>query len=250
MIDVHSHILPAFDDGAKDETTALQMLASSAAMGVTEIVSTSHCYPYSSEDAEGFLKRRDEAYERLLEKAAEINAEIPRIRLGCELHLTCDLSQMQSLNKLCISGTDYLLLEMPSSPWSDTILDIVYKLSISGIRPIIAHMERNLDQKREFLSAIFSLDVLFQINAESLGISKLKKPIDKLFENKLVHMVGSDMHNMTSRKPNMSSAEKYIKKRYGAECWEYLMANAKAVLENRYISFRAMRSFKKKGLFG
>ncbi len=250
MIDFHSHILPDFDDGAANEEMSLQMLAASAAMGVTEIVSTSHCYPYSSEDAEKFLTGRGEAYSRLMKKAAESRAEIPRIRLGCELHLTCDLSIMKSLRKLCIEGTDYILLEMPMSPWNDKVLDDVYKLSISGVRPVIAHMERNFGQSKEHLNTLYSFDVLFQVNAGSFGITSLKKEIDKLFENKLIHVIGSDMHNMTTRKPNMADAEKYIKKRYGAGCWEYLTANARDILQNKNIPYRSMKSFKKKGLFG
>ncbi len=247
--DFHSHILPAFDDGARDTKTALAMIDKSAGMGVDRIVSTSHCYPYSDGDIEEFLDMRSAAFERLKTEAAASGTVLPEIRLGSEVHLTCDLTSLSLIKELCIEGTKYMLLEMPSSKWNDTVIDVVYKLSISGIKPIIAHMERNLGQSAELVNALCDLDVLIQINASSFGIAALKKEIDGMFLRGLIHIIGTDMHNLDTRKPDMDRAEKYIKKRYGTECWEYLMNNAGTILSGGELSYRDIKVFKKKGIF-
>lgn len=250
ITDFHSHILPAFDDGASNADIALKMIEASMKMGVERIVSTSHCYPYSDGDIKEFLDMRDAAFSRLKAAADENGMLIPDIHLGCEVHLTCDLTRLRSADKLCVEGTNYMLLEMPSSNWTDNVIDNVYKLTISGIKPIIAHMERNLAQKNELVEALCDLDVLIQINSSSFGVPSLKKYIDRMFAQGFIHIIGTDMHNMDTRRPNIDKAEKYIKRRYGKECWDYLMNNAEIVLSGRELSYKAIKNFKKKGIFG
>ena len=238
MIDFHSHIMPAFDDGASDADTSLKM--------INTIVSTSHCYPCSSADIDKFLSERERAYDELMAAAQNSGVDMPEIRLGCEVHLTCDLTRLRGIEKLCIDKTGYMLVEMPSSNWNDNTIDYIYKLSISGIKPIIAHAERNIAQKSELLSALYTLDILIQINAESFGAAPLKKFIDNMMKNKMIHIIGTDMHNLNTRHPNMDKAKKYIIKRYGAECWSYLMRNADIILEGEELYYRDLMSFKKK----
>lgn len=250
VADFHSHILPEFDDGAENSDMSLKMIEESRKMGVTDIVSTSHCYPIKNSDIKDFIADRAVSFGKLKDAANAAGAELPEIHLGCEVHLTCDLMKFSSIKSLCIEGTDYMLLEMPSSPWSDNTIDNVYKLTISGIHPIIAHAERNLSQKAELLNSLYDLDILIQINAVSFGIPQLKKFIDKMFSSGMIHVVGTDMHNITSRAPNIERARKYICKRYGSNCWEYLMRNASTILSGKTLSYREFEGFGKKRLFG
>lgn len=246
IIDFHSHIIPAFDDGAADAEMSLKMLQKSRAQGVDTVVSTSHCYPYSNHDVTDFLKGRREGYSVI--KSAAQSADIPQIILGSEVHLTCDLTRFRDIKRLCIGETDYMLVEMPVSKWNDTTIDMIYKLSISGIKPIIAHAERNIMQDKELLNNLYMLDVLFQVNAESFVMPVFKKFINNMLRSKLLHIVGTDMHNMTTRAPNMDIAVKSIDKRFGPECRDYLMTNAHTILSGGEISYRDMRAFSKKSL--
>ena len=249
ITDFHSHILPSFDDGAADTETAIKMLTLSKSMGVSCVVSTSHCYPCSSEDIDKFLDGRERAYSKLMDAIAASGADVPEIRLGCEVHLTCDLTGFRDVERLCVDGTSYMLLEMPASKWTDNTIDNVYKLSISGIKPIIAHAERNIKQNEDLLNSLYMLDILIQINAGSFGVPTLKKFIDKMMKNKMIHIIGTDMHNLTSRRPVMDNAEKYIKKRFGGECWNYLMRNAGIILEGDELAYRDLRGFSRKSIF-
>lgn len=249
IIDFHSHIMPAFDDGANDAEMSIQMLRKSLGQGVETVVSTSHCYPMSGHDIERFIKKRQEAYNVLMEAVREQNAEIPRLVPAAEVHLSCDLANLRGIEQLCIGDTDYMLVEMPASMWTDEVIDRVYKLSISGIKPIIAHAERNIAQKDELLNALYMLDILIQVNAESFAMPVYKKFIGKMMKDKLIHIVGSDMHNLTTRPPDMEKAQKAITKRFGPECWEYLMHNAETVLSERELSYRELRSFTPQSIF-
>ena len=249
MIDFHSHILPAVDDGAKDMDISLKMLEISKKSGVNTVVSTSHCYPYSSVDINSFLLKRDEAFLRLIREANERNADIPEIVLASEVHLSRDISKMRGLEKLCIKGTKYLLLEMPSSPWTDSVIEWVYKILLMGITPIIAHDERNIPQKDSMKRMLYDLDVLIQVNAEAFSISSAKKYTNIMIEQGMLHVVGSDMHNCEKRPPCMGKAKKYITKRFGEDCWKYLMNNAAAIVGGEVLSYRSMKGFKKKSLF-
>ena len=242
MIDFHSHILPAIDDGAKDVSVSEKMLAKSKESGVSDIVLTSHCYPRTEHDIERFLAKRAQAFE--IFPKTSIN-----LYKGCEVHLTTDITRFKNSRKLCIENANYMLLEMPVSPWRDEDIENVYKLTIMGIIPVIAHNERNSHQKLAVRNALCDLDVLIQINAPSLSEKCFKKEIDRLMSAGMVHVIGTDMHNLTSRPPCMDKAVKVIKKRYGDECVDYLEENARRILNGEEISYRDFKAFKKKTLF-
>ncbi len=246
VIDFHSHVLHGIDDGAKDMSISSNMLRKSYDMGVEGIVFTSHCYPTSSRDVEKFLKKREQQLEYY-------NLEFENVpkfyKRGCEVHLTGDISRISNIRELCIENTDYMLLEMPMKMWTDETVENVYKLTLMGIKPIIAHDERNMHQKMELRNALYDQDVLIQINAPSLSMKEYKKEIDRLFAIGMAHVIGTDMHNLTSRPPCMDKAKKIIKNRYGLECWEYLHNNSTRILGGETISYRDFKSFKKRGIF-
>ena len=249
ITDFHSHIMPAFDDGAKDVEMSIAMLEKSYEQGVRTVVSTSHCYPASGNDIDRFIEKRQEAYDQLMEAVDRGGVKLPRLIPAAEVHLSCDLARLRGIERLCIGNTAYMLVEMPASMWTDDTIDLVYKLSISGIKPIIAHTERNLAQNDEMLNALYMLDVLFQVNAESFAMPVYKKFIGNMMKNKLIHIVGTDMHNLTTRPPDMDKAKKAITKRFGTECWEYLMRNAEVVLSGEELSYRMLHAFSPKSIF-
>lgn len=249
IIDFHSHIMPSFDDGAKDAAMSIEMLVKSLDQSVDTVVSTSHCYPTSGRDIDNFIDGRRAAYVQLKDAVSERGIRIPEVVAGAEVHLSCDLTRLRGIDRLCIYGTNYMLVEMPSSKWTDETIDRVYKLSISGIKPIIAHIERNLIQDKELLNSLYMLDVLFQVNTESFCMPVFRKFIKKMMKDKLIHIIGTDMHNLDKRPPNMCKAQRAITKTYGQECWEYFMSNARTVLSGRELSYRDFRSFSTKSIF-
>lgn len=249
MIDLHSHILPEFDDGAKSVEESLEMLRESKRQGVDKIVSTSHCYPKREGSIRGFLNDRAEALAWLKEEIAKSGEDLPEIYAGCELNICRDFTEDDGLKELCIEGTDYLLLEMPYEPWSESVIEVVYKTTLKGIRPVMAHIDRFLYQKPEMLNALFELDVLYQVNAEAFMDRHMIKQVEGLFDAGRANFIGTDMHNLGSRKPCMGEARERILKYFGEDYWKYLENNNSLILQNLELNPFAHRKLNKKTLF-
>ena len=250
MIDVHSHILPDFDDGAKNTEVALAMLRESKKQGIDTVISTSHCYPRHSYVIDDFLHDRRLAFEELKAAMEESGEEPPEVRLGCELNLCRDISDDDRLPLLCAEGTPYLLLEMPYTPWSEWHVEAVYKMTLrDDIIPVMAHIDRFLDQNKNLLNQLFELDVLYQVNAESFLVKQMTKGLDMLFDTGRIHFLGSDMHNMGDRKPNIGAAAEKIIKNYGEDHLRYLEENNRRLAAGEEIDAFGARSLTKKTFF-
>ena len=234
VIDFHAHVLPGIDDGAQDIATSLAILDTELHDGVDMIIATPHYYP-EEQSVEDFLAARDKSYTKLIH-AAEDKA-IPSIKLGAEVYYSPILCNLPNLHDLCIDGTDYLLLELPYQELSPKLIDGISKLIYSSnVIPIIAHAERYLNYTSlESLEEILEMDVLAQVNASSLASMSTRKTAIKLIKNNYIHLIGTDVHNLTSRPPQMKEAEKVLTKKVSKNVFNYFMRNAKMVLANRDI---------------
>lgn len=232
MIDFHSHFLPKVDDGAQNLEESLEMLATSKKSGVDTIISTSHCYAFGGErDIKHFLEKRNSAYTQVLNAVCADSASYPEIVLGCEVHLVPNLSTFPSLPLLCIENTDYILIEMPSSDWKDDDFEEIYRITKLGLKPVIAHIDRYFDKEDKF-SDLFSLNLLFQANAESFLTRDLRKRLYGLFRKDALHIVGSDMHGTVSRPPNLAEAYAVIENKFGKIYADYLGFASRKILKN------------------
>jgi len=212
---MHGHFLPGMDDGCKTAEEAVRVLKSSYAQGVRRMFATPHYYPV--ETIESFLERREKSW-RVLADAIKDEEDIPRICLGAEVAYRPGLGYTAGLDRLCLGASRYLLLEMPFHRWNREILRDIRNMSAAcGIVPVIAHIERylNMDQK-ELLNSLLEMDVLVQMNAECLLDAGTRRTGRKLLKDGIVHLLGTDCHNMSSRAPNMGKAVEYLcKKRMG-----------------------------------
>lgn len=245
MIDFHAHILPNLDDGAKSYEIALDMLRESRMQGVSLIISTSHCYPRGEESVDRFIQRRDERLSVLREHIAAASGEFPDVKSGCELNLYCDISKYQNLRPLCIEGTNYLLVEMPYTPWEEWIYDCIYTLSLRGLQPVIAHIDRYLDRSGQELSSLFDVAPFYQVNAEALLSRRARIRLAQLFRTGRAHILGSDMHNLHTRRPRIKEAAEILASRFGPEYLDYISKNAESVIQNRPINQDACRMLPK-----
>ncbi|MDO5396465.1 MAG: hypothetical protein Q4G33_00915 [bacterium] len=250
MVDVHSHILPHFDDGAATTKISMEMLRESKRQGVDKIISTSHCYPRTGRSINEFIYDRTESLVHLKYEIEKSGEDLPRIYSGCELNLSRDISDDAHLRELCTEGTDYLLLEMPYAQWQPWCIEAVYKVTLRGITPVMAHIDRFLSQKRDMLNSLFELDVLYQVNAEAFLDRRMRKNVDMLFETGKIHFIGSDMHNMDIRRPNLGEARERILKSYGEDYLRYLEENNERLIRNEEIDTDAYKSLQKRSFFG
>ncbi len=247
MIDFHSHILPNIDDGAENVKVSLDMLSESYSQGVRTVVATPHCYIANEYDIDVFLEKREQSYNTLKIAMAADNRKFPEIVLGCEIQVSKNVHHFDKLRPLCIENTDYILIEMPYGRWNEDCYDYLYELTLKGMRPIMAHIERFIGKKKEFYN-LYSLDLLYQVNADSFISPLMRKYLPDLFEKGTLQLIGSDMHNTTRRSTHMKGAIERIIKGYGRDRVKYLMDNAERVLNNEQIEivrFEKMPFFKK-----
>ena len=202
MLDMHTHILPAIDDGAVDVEMSLEMLKKEREHGVNRIFLTPHFDPYAM-DVDKFLELRQKSYEAL--KAALGDEEWPEMRLGAEVKYSPELLDM-SPERLTLGGTDYLLLELSFHHYPAHLDQVVGELDGMGITPILAHIERYTYFRKDpnLLISAMNNGALAQINVEPLADKKDKGFASACIDHSLAHFIGSDAHNLTSRAPTMN----------------------------------------------
>ncbi|MDD3228838.1 MAG: hypothetical protein PHE09_06420 [Oscillospiraceae bacterium] len=209
MYDFHSHILPEIDDGSRSIVESLDMLRESFRQGITHIAATPHFYAdHTSPDV--FLEKR-----RLSWNSIEpyLESDMPRIKLGAEVHYYEGLCCMDNLHRLCIEETKLLLLEMPLSTWSTRLIGTLIGLNgTQSIQILLAHFERYLPyQPRATWEILRQNGILLQANAEFFIKRQTRRAAIKAMQNNEIYLLGSDCHNMKTRKPNLGEATEIIK---------------------------------------
>ncbi len=217
MIDIHTHILPELDDGSRNVEESVKMLGMLSGQGVDTVVATPHFY-IDNTSITDFLELRDASLKKLT--ASTNPEERPQIALGAEVQFFPDMYAMDEIEKLCISGTRYMLVEMPFSRWSGYVYKTLTKLfTARGITPIVAHVERYLDFQDEedvdVLRKLKETNSLIQINSGFLTWRNSRRRALNLVKRGLVNFMGSDCHNMESRPPEIRSGYDVIYKKLG-----------------------------------
>lgn len=213
MIDFHSHIIHGIDDGAKSLEMSLEMLKVSEREGVEYICATPHFITEEFEISwDDYIKKLD----KLILVATEEKLNI-KILSGLEIYMHPNLPKLYKEKKIWgINGSKYLLVELPMGQFPMYTEDIFYELMLLGARPILAHPERNLKimKDHDLIINLIEQGVLMQMNAGSLlgDYGKdVKKTAEEFVKRNMIHILGSDGHNITSRKTQIKDAYAIIK---------------------------------------
>lgn len=192
---------------------SLRMLSAAAGQGIDIVVATPHFYA-GRVTVEGFLSTRNHAFERLNRYGM---TGLPRIILGAEVSFFSGIGRADHVERLCIEGTDLLLLEMPFAAWSEHDLREVEFLLNRGIQPVIAHLERfyRFQRDREMIPALLELPVYVQINAECLLDWRTRQQGLRLFRKGQAQFLGSDCHNTENRPENLGQGRAVLSERLG-----------------------------------
>lgn len=200
MIDFHTHILPGMDDGSKDVRQSLEMLRMEQKMGIDTVFLTPHFYA-SQNSPEVFLSRRKEAWQKL---QTEMEEGLPQLLLGAEVQYFESIGYAENLSSLCIQGTNLLLLEMPFNGWDDRVVRTVLDLNgTDGMQIVLAHVDRYMRFVKKDVWDLFQRSgILMQLNASAFSGWLHRKRSVSLMRSGTVQFLGSDCHNLDSRKPN------------------------------------------------
>ena len=206
MIDLHSHILPGLDDGAKDDEIARRMLVMAAAEGTGLIYATPHLIsgvwePAWEEIAAGAAQ---------LDDWAQAQGLGIRVRPGAEV--AADPSMLDRLRpgRYTLGESRYVLVELPAHSLPDFLDDFFFQLMTRDLTPVIAHPERHADLRRrpELLTEWVERGICLQVNAGSLAGRMGPNAADSsanLARRGLLHALGSDTHSTGHRRPDLKS---------------------------------------------
>lgn len=199
-IDFHTHILPGLDDGSAGISQSLDMLRAEGSTGVDRVVFTPHYYAFQYTPEE-FLRRRQRAWQQLLPHMCR---NLPLVSFGAEVFYFDGISQAEQIPRLRILGTPYLLLEMPTRTWDSRVVEEVLALNArEDIQVVLAHIERYDSFSREAQRMrLLEEGVLFQSNLSFFASRRTRKRAMNLLKKGQIHLLGSDCHNMSTRRPD------------------------------------------------
>lgn len=211
MIDLHSHILPAIDDGAADAIETLALLKLAVADGITRMVATPHINPGYFDNTQGTINQAL-AEARALISAHNLPIEVAaaaEVRLTDHLLPAIEQNQIPFLGRW--QGQQVLLLELPHShvpAGTDLLLKWLAKRDIIAM---IAHPERNRDVQANpsVLAPLRRVGCLFQLTGSSLlgDLGDRHQQCAEYFvEQRLFDIVATDCHNLQRRPPKLAAA--------------------------------------------
>ena len=234
-IDIHAHILPGVDDGARSLEEACELVRRAAEAGFSEIVATPH---YSR-------RRGTEGYREIFEELQKAVKEILpdfKLHLGHETYYHEELvEQLKKGNAFTVGNSRYILVEFDNGVSFQTIHRAVRKLLTSGYLPIIAHMERYYCLREpKNLKNIYSSGCYFQMNYESLEGHWFQPEVrwcrSQVKEGK-IHFLGTDMHRTDYRPPETEKAMKWLMSHVDPDLVRAITyENAMRVIKNEKIS--------------
>lgn len=233
MIDFHTHILPGIDDGSRDIDMTRDMLRIEKEQGVDLVISTPHFYAHRHR-VEEFIKKRNESLAQVRALKKEY-PDLPDIKVGAEVYYFDGIGRAELAKDLCIEGTNIILMELPFRPWERSIItDINDLINRQHLRVILAHVERYLkiQKDRKLYGEVLSLPVTIQMNAGSFieaGLLKRKQLLNIITDSRRPIIMGSDCHNTTSRKPNLTEGLELIRKKLGADTVTDMISTAEGL---------------------
>lgn len=237
MIDFHNHILPELDDGSGSVLESMALLEEEMAQGVKHVVFTPHFYAHHS-SIDGFLKRRDISLEKLKEAVRVRDAhgklsDMLRVDVGAEVYYFSGIGRASMITRLCIQGREILLLEMPFCQWEKAMYeDIRYLIEKRSLTIILAHIERYyaLQKDKSIWREVFELPLHGQINAGSLVKWEKRRLCLELLKRDHRIVLGSDCHNMHTRRPNLKAGRDVIEKKLGCARLDEMDALSERIL--------------------
>lgn len=243
LTDLHTHILPGIDDGAKDLEASLDILRRQKQSGVDRVALTSHFYPMR-QDLQEFLDRRQDAYQALM--SAWDPETMPQLRLGAEVHYSASIADMD-LRSISLAQSDYLLLELSDTSVPAHIEQVIKIMQSQGITPILAHVERcaYFMEDPAKLMRLVELGALAQISARALYSKRRQKFADICLRKDVAQIIASDVHGAWEIKTGLGSLKERLDDRIIVRAESF----ARAVWDNTPIPVFQSEPIKRK-LFG
>ncbi|MEE9409177.1 MAG: CpsB/CapC family capsule biosynthesis tyrosine phosphatase [Polaribacter sp.] len=198
FVDIHSHLLPGIDDGAKNLDNSIEMISKMSSYGIKNFITTPHIlgdvYPNSSETIKQKLKEvKDELIKR--------NINDISISAAAEYMMDEQFSKRLENDDILTLKDNFILVEMSYFSAPINLFEILFEIQLKGYKPILAHPERYNFYHNNF-EAYYKLKkagCLFQLNLLSLTPQygkHVQKISNQLLKENMYDFVGSDTHHL------------------------------------------------------
>jgi len=238
FIDIHTHILPGIDDGAKDMPEALEMVRMAWENGTRGLFLTPHYRGKYKKNSPAWLRESFAMFKQMVQE------QYPEMQLylGHEIGYEQDVQELlEAGSVLRMNDSQYVMLEFQTRSFPSQILNGIMETVRYGYTPIVAHVERYecCCNSPDLVEEMCNLGALIQINADSVmgehGYAT-KRFCHMVLKKHLVHFVASDAHTVQWRQPLLLECWRRLNKKYGGEyAAELFIKNAQAVIENNRI---------------
>ena len=193
FVDIHSHVLPGIDDGAKDIEESLSLVCQMKDMGFSKIIGTPHTYQGLYDNTNETIKDSFDSLKIKIKEDIEIS-------YGSEYMMDGSLLKRIKEKSILTLKDNYVLVEMSFISAPNILFDIIFELKTNGYLPVLAHPERytflfnNFKEyyKLKKFGCFFQLNLLSVTDYYGQIFSEIS---NKLLNLELIDFVGSDIHN-------------------------------------------------------
>lgn len=235
FIDIHTHVLPGVDDGARDMEEACRMLEQAAAQGVTAVIATPHGFGGCS--AQELKTLAEELQRRIRDRLPGLS-----IYLGQEHYYHEELLDSLACGlALTMAGSRSVLVEFSPAASYQMLYRGIRRLAAAGYQPVLAHMERYRCLREEHhLRELLEDGCLMQMNCDSIR-GRIFDPDVRWCRRQIkagrIHLLASDMHRMDCRPPELGEALRWLEKNVsGADLDRMARQNALHMINDEKIS--------------
>lgn len=197
FVDIHSHLLPGIDDGAKNIDKSIELILKMYSYGIKNFITTPHVlgdvYPNSSSTIKAKL---EEVKTALVEKGyTDIN-----ISAAAEYMMDEQFSERLKNNDILTLKDNYVLVEMSYFNAPINLYEILFEIQVKGFKPVLAHPERynffhndlNNYYKLKKAGCLFQLNLLSLTEQYGKNVQKIS---NELLKQDLYNFVGTDTHH-------------------------------------------------------
>lgn len=196
FVDIHSHILPGIDDGAKNMTKSIELVSALQKLGVSQMVTTPHINHYVWNNSPEIIQSKLKETQKTLD---ENKIKMP-VQAAAEYFIDSWFENHFKEEKLLTLKDNYVLVEMSYLNAPLNIYKTIFEIQVAGYIPVLAHPERYVFYHNRFseYEKLKNAGCVFQLNllstVEYYG-SQIAKTADDLLAKGMYNFCGTDVHH-------------------------------------------------------
>jgi protein-tyrosine phosphatase len=237
-VDIHCHIVPHIDDGARSSTQALRMIDIAYKNGIRAMIATPH---YEVGKYDNNIDEIQKQFSKIKDLALKKYRDF-KLYLGNEIFYSYGVVNNLEEGKIfTLADSKYVLVEFSPNDKYKYISESLYELVNNGYIPVLAHAERyeEVIEDIDNVERLVDAGVYIQINAHTIAGKYghgIRRRVMKMIKNDLVHFIGTDTHSDGHRSPDLEECIKYLNKKTDEETVVRLLStNPQKIIAKEYI---------------